>query len=296
MNVKHLPAYFKERFPPLNMMLFAILFFTVYSTALFFNAQAHSSLLAIVPGIIATISFFYRLRVFDEMKDFSIDAINHPNRVLQSGKVTLKQLIVISIVLLCAELAWTVLSGLQALLFWSIACAYSLLMRYEFFIGTFLKKYLVLYSLTHMLVMPWIIIWIWSAYVPQFTFSYPLLLLCLLSIFGGYSFELARKIHSPRAERELVDSYSKSLGLIGSVGSVGVCLLLGTITQFYLLDFIGARLWPYYLAGLLYTATLAVYFISIINQNEKQLRLAEVLVSLFMLISYVSIIIEIYLK
>lgn len=296
MNVKHLVAYFKERFPPINMMLFAILFFTVYSVALFFNSKVNVPVSHIILGVVATISFFYRLRVFDEMKDFKMDAINHPNRVLQSGKVSLRQLVVIALLLLIVEISWSLISGLKTVLFWSIAVAFSLLMRYEFFISNLLKRYLLLYSFTHMLIMPLIIIWLWSAYVAQFAFTLPLILLCLLSILGGYSFELARKIHARAAERELVDSYSKSIGFIGSIISVCLCLLAGIITQFYLLTLLDTRLWPYYLLGLLYLVTLALYIIAIRKQHEKQLRLAEVFVSLFMLISYVSIIIEIKLR
>jgi 4-hydroxybenzoate polyprenyltransferase len=184
----------------------------------------------------------------------------------------------------------------QTVFFWTVAVAYSLLMRYEFFLGNFLKKRLLLYSFSHMLIMPLIITWISSAYVPLFTFTVPILQLCLLSLLGGFSFELARKIHAPTAERQLVDSYSKSIGLNSSVASTCLCLLAGILTQYYLLKLLQTHQWPYYLLGLLYAVTVSLYIIGLIKKNEKQFRLSEVFVSLFMLISYLSIIIEIQLK
>jgi 4-hydroxybenzoate polyprenyltransferase len=294
MNAKNIAAYFQERFPPINMMLFGILFFTVYSVAVF-DTSYNPNTLNIVIGVIATISFFFRLRVFDEMKDFEIDAVNHPNRVLQSGRVSIKQLVTIALQLLPLEFGWSIWNGPQTLLFWSIAVVYSLLMRYEFFVSHFLKKYLLLYSFTHMLIMPLIIMWIWSAFVPE-TNTTSLLLLCLLSILGGYSFELARKIHAPSGERVSVDSYSKSLGFVGSIVTVCLCLLTGIAVQIYLLRLLNSRPWPYYVLGLLFLFTLIIYLLGIKSKKEKQFRTAEIFVSLFMLISYVSIIVEIQFK
>ena len=294
MNLKHIAAYFKERFPPVNMMLFAILFFTVYSVAQQFASNDERSVWYLAWGVVATVSFFFRLRVFDEIKDFGIDAINHPGRVLQSGKVSLRQLAAISIFLTVIEVAWSIAGG--SLLCWSLALAYSLLMRYEFFMSRFLKKYLLLYSFTHMLIMPFIIVWIWSAFAPLFAYNLPLALLCLLSLAGGYSFELARKIHAPAAERRSVDSYSKSMGFIGSICSVCVCLLAGIIIQFYLLRSLHSRPWPNYLLVFLYAGTLGLYITAINKQQEARLRTAEKFVSLFMLISYCSVIIETKLR
>ncbi len=82
-------AYLQERFPPVNMMLFAILHLAVYSATEVERSFGPVFWL----GILATISFFFRLRVMDEIKDYDLDAVNHPQRVLQSGGVTLGFLI-----------------------------------------------------------------------------------------------------------------------------------------------------------------------------------------------------------
>ncbi|WP_347159397.1 UbiA family prenyltransferase [Pontibacter chitinilyticus] len=294
----HLWAYFKERFPVINMALFAILFLTVQAVASTFAS-------ATVPfaftwkdglGIVATISFFYRLRVFDEIKDYALDALNHPQRVLQSGRVSIKQLIVLAGLGAVLELVWAGMMGVPTFVCWGLAVGYSLLMRYEFFSSSFLQKRLVLYAITHMLIMPLVILWIWSAYVQDYGLSTTFMLLAMLSLLGGFSFELARKIHAQEAERELVDSYSKSMGYVAAIVSVLVILLLGVLVQSYLLWMLEARLWPFVLLGLLYLATLVLYLFSIRKPQEKTLKQAEGFVSLFMLVSYVSLIVEVYFR
>lgn len=298
MNLINLSAYFRERFPLINMALFAILFLTVYAVAEYYTASSTTAEDGFywqhIWGILATISFFFRLRVFDEIKDYQLDAHNHPQRVLQSGRVKLRQLINLSIAGTLFEIAWSAYMGVPTLLCWVLAAGYSLLMRYEFFVGEYLKKRLLLYAITHMLVMPLIILWIWSAYVPAFGLGLEYFMLAILSLLGGFSFELARKIHTKEAERPLVDSYSKSLGFSTSIITVLLVLLAGVATLSYLLYLLQADSWAYLVIAFLYLATLALYSLSMLKPEEKKLRSAEKLVSLFMLLSYLSIIIEVF--
>lgn len=298
MNLINLSAYLRERFPLINMALFAILFMTVYAVADFYTADTAAAAGGFkwqhIWGVLATISFFFRLRVFDEIKDFQLDSLNHPQRVLQSGRINLRQLIGLSVAGTLFEIAWSVYMGIPTMLCWMMAAGYSLLMRYEFFVGDYLKKRLLLYAITHMLVMPLIILWVWSAFVPGFGLGLEYFMLATLSLLGGFSFELARKIHATESERPLVDSYSKSLGFTMAVLAVLLVLLAGVAALSYLLNLLQAGSWAYIIIGFLYLATLALYVVSMRRPEEKKLRTAEKLVSLFMLLSYLSIIIEVY--
>ena len=292
MKFRNLYKYLKQRFPIINMVLFAILFLTVYSVARFFSSPKIENLhLLDFLGIFACIFFFFRLRVFDEIKDYDIDVINHPGRILQSGQITLKELKAIAVAGTFIEIAWSFSMGLPTLLAWLAAFSFSVLMRYEFFISSFLKKILLVYAISHMLIMPLIILWIWIAYSPAINSGY--YLLALLSLLGGFSFELARKIHSADAEKATVDSYSKSMGLIASIAAVLGVLGVGIAVLSYLLLVIHASLYSFLIIGLLYFATIILYLLIINKPQEKQLRVAEILVSLFMLVSYLSVIIEI---
>ena len=289
MPLKNFTAYLQERFPPVNMLLFAILFFTVYSISSLSptSEQLHG---VAGGGVLAVISFFFRLRVFDEIKDYQVDALNHPERVLQSGRITLRQLIGVALVGAALELSWSVVMGPEAVVGWLVAAGYSLLMRYEFFVGHWLRDRLLLYAASHLLVMPLVIGWVWLAFNP--ILSVHLGLLAALSLLAGFAFEVARKVHAPAAERATVDSYSKAIGYRTSIALVLLVLLAGAVVQGQLLHGVAARPWAFAVLVGSFLVTLVVYGLALKNPREALLRKAELGVSLFMLISYLTIITE----
>ncbi|RSK35399.1 UbiA prenyltransferase family protein [Hymenobacter metallilatus] len=288
MNIRNFAAYLNERFPLVNMGLFAILFLTVWSVATGGAAFGWPE----VGGMAATISFFFRLRVFDEIKDYTTDAVYHPQRVLQQGRVTLGQLQRLAWLGAAGELVWSKQMGGAALGGWVLALGYSLLMRYEFGASRFLKPRLVLYAGSHLLIMPLVIAWLWAAYRPAGPWPPQFWLLAALSLLGGLAFELARKTHAPTAERPGVDSYSRTLGYRGAIAAVLLVLLAGVAAQSVLLRQLHAGAAPFGLLAGLLTLTLLVYAWAATRPLEKLLRRAELLVSLFMLSSYLTLIAE----
>lgn len=280
-----LGAYLQERFPPVNMMLFAILFVAVYSVA----EQQWTADLSLAGGILATISFFFRLRVMDEIKDYAQDAVNHPQRVLQSGGISLSFLMGFSALLSLSEISWSYLRGGWCLTFWLIAVGYAFLMRYEFFVGAWLRKRLVLYALSHMLIMPLVVAWLWFAW--QSAFSPVLLLLMLLSLLGGFVFELARKTHAATAERPGIDTYSSLLGSKRAVMLVLATLLLGLLAQCLLFLQLQLPFWSYALAVACALWVALTYRQALASTNEKHFRKAELASSVYMLASYLVLIV-----
>ena len=296
MNLKYLAAYLAQRFPFVNMFLFAILFYTVLSCSQYFTITSFTFSILDLIGVLACISFFFRLRVFDEIKDYALDCKLHPNRVLQSGKIHLRDLQIITGILFLLEIYWSYAMGTNTLILFLVCVSYSLIMRFEFFVPKYLKSRLLLYAFSHMMIMPLVIVWLWSAWQTTLDFNSPLLILMALSILGGFSFELARKIHAPNAEREGQDSYSKILGLKSAIFTVLIVLFFGLVAQFSLLRLIDARLWSFILISILYIFALSFYYKAWKSQRQKLVRKAELIVSLFMLISYMSIIIETNIK
>jgi 4-hydroxybenzoate polyprenyltransferase len=295
MKPSNLGAYLQERFAPVNMGLFVVLFCTVRGVAGVAGGPHRPGgwpLAAL--GALATVSFFFRLRVFDEEKDFALDAVHHPQRVLQTGRVTLPQLRTLAWAGAVLEAGWSAAHGPATFLVWAVALAYSLLMRAEFGVGHWLRARLVLYALSHMLIMPLVIWWIFSAYQPATFDTKYLPLLWLLSLLGGFSFELARKLHAPAAERAGVESYSQALGYGAALALTVAVLLAGGAVQALLLRTLHARPAAYVgLAGLL-AAGLALYTVAARRPQEARLRQAEKVVSLVMLTSYLAVLAEVY--
>jgi 4-hydroxybenzoate polyprenyltransferase len=298
MKFRDLGAYLQERFAPVNMGLFVVLFGTVRGVATLAGGASRGGPPADGPalvalGALATVSFFFRLRVFDEEKDFAQDALTHPQRVLQTGRVTLPQLRALAWAGALLELGWSAGHGTTTLLLWAVALGYSLLMRLEFGVGAWLRQRLVLYALSHMLIMPLVILWLFSAYAPALDAEY-LPLLLLLSLLGGFSFELARKLHAPAAERAGVDSYSQALGYGPALSLTVVVLLAGGAVQALLLHGLHARWATYAVLWLLLALGLALYSTAARRPHEARLRQAEKVVSLVMLTSYLAVLAEVY--
>lgn len=299
MNFRNLGAYLQERFAPVNMGLFVVLFGTVRGVASLAGAPPPSApaagLASAGLGALATVAFFFRLRVFDEEKDFAQDALNHPQRVLQTGRVTLPQLRALAWAGAGLELGWSAGQGPTTLLLWAVALGYSLLMRAEFGVGGWLRPRLVPYAVSHLLIMPLVILWLFSAYAPGLpTGGGYLPLLLLLSLLGGFGFELARKLHAPAAERAGVDSYSQALGYGPALTLTVVVLLAGGAVQALLLRGLHARWGTYAVLWLLLALGLALYSTATRRPHEPRLRQAEKIVSLVLLTSYLAVLAEVY--
>ena len=279
MTLKNLVAYLQERFPFVNMALFAILFATVFTVAGRAAAGPGAPLLRFglgeLLGMGAAVAFFFRLRVFDEIKDFASDAVLYPRRVLQSGRVSLRALQRLAWAGAALEAAWSLHRGWPAAGAWLLVLAYSLLMRYEFGVPAWLRARLLLYAVSHMLIMPLVIGWLWLAYAPGPLFwSAGGGLLALLSLLGGFAFELARKIKTPGAERSGVDSYSKTLGYGGAIAAVGLVLLGNAAVQARLFSQLAAGPWPFFLLAGLLLITLATYGAALARPREQLVLMA----------------------
>ncbi len=290
-KLKYLLSYLNERFPLVNMLLFVILYAMVFSVLQMTQGANKHSFIFHILGALSVISFFFRLRVFDEMKDYKMDVINHPNRVLQSGKINLITLQLIALLGLMLEIYWVYHAGNSAIIFWLLTLGYSFVMRYEFFVPSFLNKNLLLYATSHMLIMPLIILWVWMSQLNVILFNIELFYLLVLSLVSGFAFEIARKTRAPEAERETVDSYSKQIGLNNAqylILFLCFSMALSLILLFIRLDV------PIYLYIIISAAFLWIlweYYQTINNATEDKLRKNEKKVSLMMLLAYLSLII-----
>ncbi len=193
-------AWINERFPFANALLFFILYLT--TAALAQAAQGGPLQLGLTDGLacLATWSFFLLLRVLDEHKDYQLDCHNHPQRVLQSGLITLDHLKVAGLLAVTAQLAlslWLDRGIGQATYAWLALLAWTLLMAKEFFIGEWLNRHLTWYAVSHMLVMPLLVYWL----VRLLSDGLPLWALLVLDAFYFLAlWQLGRFLRAPNAK------------------------------------------------------------------------------------------------
>ncbi len=169
--------------------------------------------------LILMVFFFFRMRLFDEVKDYETDLKVNPGRPLARGLLTVAEVKTACFLLIFLELMIALLFGKVAFLIHALAIGYSLLMYKEFFIGSLLRPHLTTYAVTHTFVssllglscavaavsmekleIQWGRLWIFF-----------LMNWCFFNLF-----EFARKTFALEEEREQVPSYSNTFGCFGA--------------------------------------------------------------------------------
>ncbi|CBL43820.1 predicted UbiA prenyltransferase [gamma proteobacterium HdN1] len=243
-------AWMKERFPFANALLFFILYLTTAAVARFSQTADGSIETSFrdIFGALITWSFFLVLRVFDEHKDYALDCQNHPQRILQSGLITLNHLKVAVGIAILAQVVWSLVldRGIgQTTYAWCAMFVWTCLMGKEFFIPEWLNKHLTWYAVSHMLVMPLIVWWLANLAVPSLQMSTPLVIMMLLAFVSGFCFEITRKTKGPEEERDTIESYSRIFGTRGSAWLVIALVSSMVFVQLWLIVTLtdGLSLW-----------------------------------------------------
>lgn len=231
--LSRLGAWFMERFPPANALLFFILYLTCAAVARHSFGGIVISLVDIA-GCLVAWSYFLMLRIFDEHKDYELDLQNHPQRVLQSGLITLAHLRVLGAIAIAAQVIWSLyVDDWQfgaATLAWGIAFLWTCLMGKEFFCGEWLEKRLTLYAFSHMLVMPLLVWWLANLGASGVEAGPAIVWLMGLAFASGFAFEITRKARGADEERDTVDSYSRIFGVRGAaLVIVALVLAMGAL-------------------------------------------------------------------
>lgn len=224
-------TFTKERFKPFEYIPLIILFVGVnylFSKALSGIQLGYPPLL--VMGILG-IFFFFRMRLFDEIKDYDVDLAINPTRPLARGLITVPEVKRMVLFLIVVEVILASTLGMITFLLYISAILYSLLMYEEFFIGDWLRPKLTTYAVSHTIVVALLGLSLISANLGLMTFqslAIPVFLLSHWFIFN--LFEFARKTFNADEERSNVPSYSKIFSLKGayllSASQVFLALLL----------------------------------------------------------------------
>ena len=290
-------AWMRERFPPSHAVLFVVLYFTAsLSAQALVRTGTVRIRLADAASCVAAYAFFLMLRIFDEHKDYEADVVNHPDRALQRGWITLGHLRLIGAIAIATQAVVSISrdSGFGPITFWwLIAMGWSLLMAKEFFVSNSLRPRLMLYAATHMLVMPLIMMWL----AQMGTYGLPLpgsiVWLALLSFASGFAFEVARKTKAPADERPGVDSYSQILGVSGAARLTSAFLAVSAAVGTVLAVLIAGGIVAWIAVGVqLAVAAAIIAQLTTFGQTPTTAlaRRCEKLVSVALLASHVTII------
>jgi 4-hydroxybenzoate polyprenyltransferase len=234
----------KERFSPASYIPM-ILAFTA-ANGLYLAKAAHYNFESIrfAFALILMLSFFFRMRCFDEIKDYEVDLKINPTRPLARGVLTIAQVKKGLFFMILFELLLSAYLGFWPFVIHALAILYSLLMYEEFFIGDLLRPHLTIYAVSHTFVSVLLGISAATAItnfnLQKITFSDISFFLMNWAFFN--LFEFARKTFAPTEERANVPSYSNIFKPFGAwllswsqviVGILLVALSIKDSSHFY---------------------------------------------------------------
>ena len=211
----------KERFEPISHLTMILVFIIAHILV----ARASMNLVAtpmnFIILLIGVIAFYFKLRLYDEVKDYDLDVVINKTRPLPRGLLNHKDMYRGMIVCISIEAVCFALMGRESFVSITIAILYSLLMYKEFFIAEKIRPYLTTYALVHTIVTTLLSFAIFSfltrltilevIQTPSFL-SFAMANWLLFNIF-----EFGRKTFASSEERQSVDTYSSLFGRTGAV-------------------------------------------------------------------------------
>jgi UbiA prenyltransferase family protein len=284
---RRLYAYLSERFPPLG---YGVLIAAYYSSNQFLarTLTAPGPMrydLTTLWGALTLLAFFFHLRVFDEHKDYAEDLIHYPDRVLQSGLITLRDLKVLGGIAIAAEVVFSMLRGPAAFVAWLAAFLFSLLMLAEFFARDWLKRHFLAYATSHLLIMPLLALMVFSFATGRWPWEAPLWfgVYAWVGFFVTFNWEVSRKIRAPEDEIEGVDTYTRIFGTYGAAYLVLLIRVIDTGLVALVGWHLGLSPWFYAALVVLFLICLAGFFQYRFHTSRKTAKRMETYAGLYVI-------------
>ena len=326
-NIKNFKIYLNERFP-LGKNSFFVLIFTLSGyiyTELLYNSKIIKSILSkevnrvpllwdkeidkvpmiwykLLPLFIIIYMFFFQLRITDEFKDYEEDLKYRPYRPVQRGIISLKALGKIGISTVIIQIILAHVINPKLIYFMLLVWIYMFLMTKEFFIKNWLTERILIYALSHVVIMIFITLVILkgTGYILESHFLETLYLsleryeknifiglipLFALNYLNGIVLEIGRKTRKANEEEYGVQTYSK---LWGRKKAVFILCILYAIEYILVLLGLSNMYKEFFMTGtLILTITLVISIYFMIKFLKKDLtgKIPENISGIWILIS-----------
>ena len=242
-NIKNFKIYLNERFPLGKNSIFVLIFTLsgyIY-TGLLYNSKIINQIFSkeikvpmpwhkIAALFIIIFMFFLQLRITDEFKDYEEDLKYRAYRPVQRGVISLKTLRKIGIATVIIQIMLAHVIDPEIIYFMIFVWIYMFLMAKEFFIKEWLTKRILIYALSHVVIMIFITLVIVNAtqYIIlgeaenifkfgalqwyRHNIDIALIPLFTLNYLNGIVLEIGRKTRRADEEEHGVQTYSKLWG------------------------------------------------------------------------------------
>jgi len=312
-NIKNFKIYLNERFP-LGKNSFFVLIFTLSGyiyTSLLYNSKIINQIFSkeikvpmpwykIIALFIIIFMFFFQLRITDEFKDYEEDLKYRAYRPVQRGIISLKALGKIGIATVIIQIIFAHAINPKIIYYMMLVWIYMYLMSKEFFIKKWLTKRILIYALSHVVIMVFITLVIVEAtqyIVPKNIFDvfilqrykhnidFALIPLFALNYLNGIVLEIGRKTRKTDEEEHGVQTYSK---LWGRKKAVIILSLLFIIEYFFVILGLAHTYKQYFFFGgltLLIILVVSIYFMVKFLKKNLSGKIVETMSGLWIIFS-----------
>ena len=315
-NIKNFKIYLNERFPLGKNSIFVLIFTLsgyIY-TGLLYNSKIINQIFSkeikvpmpwhkIVALFIIIFMFFLQLRITDEFKDYEEDLKYRAYRPVQRGVVTLKALGKIGIATVIIQIILAYIIDFKIIYFMIIVWFYMFLMAKEFFIKEWLTKRILIYALSHVVIMIFITLVIVNAaqYIIlgeaeniikfgalqwyRHNIDIALIPLFTLNYLNGIVLEIGRKTRRADEEEHGVQTYSK---LWGKKKAVVILSLLFAVEYFLVILGLSYTYEKYFLFSglvLLIILIISIYFMIKFLKKDLSGKIVESVSGLWIVFS-----------
>jgi len=315
-NIKNFKIYLNERFPLGKNSIFVLIFTLsgyIY-TGLLYNSKIINQIFSkeikvpmpwhkIVALFIIIFMFFLQLRITDEFKDYEEDLKYRAYRPVQRGVVTLKALGKIGIATVIIQIILAYIIDFKIIYFMIIVWFYMFLMAKEFFIKEWLTKRILIYALSHVVIMIFITLVIVNAtqYIVlgeaenifkfvalqwyRHNIDIALIPLFTLNYLNGIVLEIGRKTRRADEEEHGVQTYSK---LWGKKKAVVILSLLFAVEYFLVILGLSYTYEKYFLFSglvLLIILIISIYFMIKFLKKDLSGKIVESISGLWIVFS-----------
>ncbi len=203
----------QERFHPVSH--FTMLFVFVLFHLLMSTPSKRLDEIQLINGLflyLGVVVFYYKLRLYDEIKDYELDCVINPHRPLPRGLLFHRDLYLGIVLCLIFEQIFFSRFGQNAVFLLVIAQVYSLIMYKEFFIRDIIRPHLTTYAVLHTVVTSFLTFAILGSLKDQNILEAYIerdnILMALNNWLLFNVFEFGRKTYATEEERAGVDTYS----------------------------------------------------------------------------------------
>lgn len=265
--------YQKQRFPIIFLLIAT---FPVVLSSEVVVAQNKAGFLKITLILIASLSYFFHIRVTDEYRDFRHDSIYHNDRPVQKGIMPLADLKKLDIVAAIILLAVAVFSNIYIFVIALVLVAYTFLARKEFFLAEKIRKHFFIYNAVNLIQMLLLQIFVYSFFFKSFYLNNVIITHFLFIATGTFLFEFLRKIKTPQTESSGKDTYSWHLGFGRSILFYALIVSLNAVLFFVLAAKMSLKLGLWLPTSLLFVVILFLYaYLHWIKKSESTDKLLQ---------------------